>query len=289
MRMKIDPMSLLDVARWVARHLNEYANLLLVIVTAVYVRLTWRNLQEFRDSQTRIARTQHLSDIKENVVAPVLCWLQEVLDTLSGTGTRPLTVIRAISRDNNIQVGMELYPRRIAIDNLSEHLLEDAAKTHFPDEFKRYVGVRHDLESLFLDICTSSKECCTEIRKSVNLPRLSSVNRTGKFESFEEFVHACLPYLLVGVEPQYRLQYTHLATETDVFMQTSMAAIAANSEENIGRWLPEAIQTVKEEWSEKKFTSRITDVRESARSLQKTIQSVSFVQEIPGKCKYIGA
>ncbi len=286
--MSIDLLRLMDVVRWLARHLNEYANLLLVILTAVYVVLTWRSLQELRASQTRIARTQHLSDIKEYVVAPLQRWLQEVLDTLSGTGTRPLTLIQAISGENNLPVGIELYPQRIPIDNLSEHLLEDAAKIHFREELKQYNAVRQILESLFRDICASSKECCVELRKSATLPRLASVNRTGNFESFEELVHGCLPYLLIGIDPHDRLHYTNVEARTCVFIHTQIAAVAADSQENIDRWLPEAIQTVKDEWREKKFTSRITDVRESAQSLQKAIQSISFVQEIPGKCKYIG-
>ena len=281
-------MRLIDAFRWLAGVLNEYANLLLVIVTVAYVRSAWLNLKAFQESQTRPARTQHLSDIKEYVAGPLLSWMDDVVNALSGVGTPYLTSVEFINNDDDIPIGVELRPRRFQLSSHSEALLDDAANAHFPGEFTKYKSFRQILESLLLDICASSKECCVEIRTSVDLPRLASVNRIGKFESMEEFVHACLPHLLVGNEPQYHLQHTNLGPEMTVFIQTYMPAIAADLEEHIRRWLPAAIQTINEKWTAKRFTSRITDVRESARSLQKTIQGISFVQEIPGKCKYIG-
>lgn len=278
----------MDAFRWLARLLNEYANLLLVIVTVIYVCLAWLNLKAFQESQSRPARSQHLSDIKEYVVGPLLSWLDDVVNALSGVGTPYLTSVEFINNDGNIPIGMELHPRGFRLSNHSAALLDDAAKAHFPEEFKKYNSFRQILESLLLDICTSSKECCVEIRTSLDLPRLASVNRIGRFESMEEFVHACLPYFLVGNEPLYHLQHTNLGSDMTVFIQTHMPAIAADSEENIQRWLPAAIQTINHKWTANRFTSRITDVREDARSLQKAIQGISFVQEIPGKCKYIG-
>ncbi|MGH9708298.1 MAG: hypothetical protein ACRD5R_16205 [Candidatus Acidiferrales bacterium] len=267
---------------------NHYSNLLLVVVTLAYVVLTWRSNRALRESQSRVARSHHLEDIKANVVTPLLNWLEEAISCLSAIGTRYLTDVQPISDSHNISIGYRLCPRRIQVENLSGELLDDASEHHFPEELSQYKAFQQVLENLFDDIYEFSNECCEEIRRFVALPHLTSINRNGKFESIEELVHACLLPILAGVEPFFNLRGASPDAEKAVFIHTYPAAIAADSEENIKRWLPEAIQLIKDQWKAKKFPRRIADMKEDAASLRGAVQSVGFMQEIPGNCKYIG-
>jgi hypothetical protein len=67
--------------------LNRYANLLLAIITAIYVYLTWKTLKTLERSNLKDREAQHLTDIKTQVVSPILQWLEiSVLERLRGRG-----------------------------------------------------------------------------------------------------------------------------------------------------------------------------------------------------------
>ncbi len=63
--------------------LNDYANLLLVItnlvlviITAVYVWLTWHSLKALREGSLREREALHLQEIKDSVIQPIVEWIR---------------------------------------------------------------------------------------------------------------------------------------------------------------------------------------------------------------------
>jgi hypothetical protein len=269
--------------------LNAYANLLLVIVTIVYVVLNYKSLAAFRDSQLKGSQSRHLDEIKVHVVDPILLWLNEIIDTLAGLGTSFLTTVEWVEDDNRIPRRMKCRPRRFPVNNLSESLLEDAQRAHFPDEIRKYKSFKHISEQLFEDIYSFANECCEALKTTTDLPRLNSINREERFASLDELVHACLPYLLLGEKPKYGLEEAYPTTLMMVRVHNYPAyPVAGDSQVELERWLPRAIDLIQEGWRTRKFTGRITDVRASAEALRDEIQSIQFMQELTGRCKFVG-
>jgi hypothetical protein len=82
---------------------NRYANLLLAIITVVYVYLTAKTLKVLERSNLREREAQHLIDIKRHVVSPILQWLDfGVVGRLRGRDD-PVGIMYALGYDSRFR------------------------------------------------------------------------------------------------------------------------------------------------------------------------------------------
>src|SRR5207302_319298 len=90
------------------KFLNQYANLLLVLITAIYVWLTWRNLNALQRASLRGRELRHLDDIKRYVIRPATKWLDAVVSTLNGNF--PLIQLKTVAHPKpNVALGEQPY------------------------------------------------------------------------------------------------------------------------------------------------------------------------------------
>jgi len=66
---------MLSAIHCVLRFLNQYSNLLLVLVTIAYVWLTQRTLRALKEASLREREALHLEEIKLRVINPILTWI----------------------------------------------------------------------------------------------------------------------------------------------------------------------------------------------------------------------
>src|SRR6266700_2150702 len=84
---------MLEGLRNVAHFLNFYANLFLVLITTVYVGLTWRTLKALKKASLHEREALHLREIKDRVIEPIASWIGDtVLPRFSGASPSILAV-----------------------------------------------------------------------------------------------------------------------------------------------------------------------------------------------------
>jgi hypothetical protein len=151
--------------------LNRYANLLLAIITAVYVYLTWKTLKALERSSLRDREAKHLADIKAQVVTPILRWLDfGVVEKLRGRGD-PLGIMSALGYEPSPHAPRQLYPPYLQmIEGFSPDLYEHAMQEHFT-QLHKYKAFREMIEQFFGTLAGFGNKCCAEIQALTSLPR----------------------------------------------------------------------------------------------------------------------
>lgn len=154
--------------------LNRYANLLLAIITAIYVYLTWKTLKALERSNLRDREAQHLTDIKAQVVSPILQWLEvSVMERLKGRGQYgdPAMIMGAVQHGSEAsQYALrQPYPANLMINGFSPDLYEHAASVHFP-QLRKYNALRTMMEQLLGAFAEFGNKCYVDIGSLTSLP-----------------------------------------------------------------------------------------------------------------------
>ena len=267
--------------------LNHYSNLLLVIVTVVYVVLSWKNLRAFQRSVQIERESKHLDEIKAVVASPILNWINEVEAPLKGVGSRCLVSVQT-QDGTDTPSPFQITVTSIPIQGLSEQLYADAMTKHFPDQLKEYDSFRRIVDQLMNDVALLGRECCEELWKTTRLPPPKVNDRSGNFVDFERLVQGCLRFAVCGLKPVYYFQDSMVSGSRTARVQNVQEAVATGSEENMKDWLPEAIEFVESRWRQSKMSDRITRTLQDAESLRGRIRDIGFMQLLPGTCKYVG-
>jgi hypothetical protein len=63
---------MVEVLTSIVHFLNYYANLILVLITTIYVGLTWRTLHALKEASLREREALHLREIKDRVIEPIV-------------------------------------------------------------------------------------------------------------------------------------------------------------------------------------------------------------------------
>src|SRR6266568_3426441 len=155
--------------------LNRNANLLLAIITAVYVYLTWKTLKALERSGLRDREAKHLADIKDQVVSPILRWLDfGVVEKLRGRGD-PLGIMSALGYEPSQHAPRQLYPPYLQmIEGFSPDLYEHAMQEHFP-HLRKYKVFREMAEQFFGSLAEFGNKCCADIQKLTSLPPFDGI------------------------------------------------------------------------------------------------------------------
>ena len=274
-------MSITAVLQW----LNNYANLLLAVITVAYVYLTWKTLKVLERSNLRERESQHLSDIKREVVAPLLQWLDFVIvKPLQGQGD-PVIIMQTVGYAPSLQAPRQLYPPALPqMRDFSQDLYEHAMGEHFKN-LREYQTFREMVEQLFGAISEFGNKCCAGIQGLTSIPRFVG-DRSKNFIDCEGAVQFCLRMIIGANEPRF---YEQAEQDGIVFLTTAYSAdgIARGPENEIKQWVEKSKMLIDKLWNEAHLRERIQRTLADAEKLRDTIRQIELSYALPNVCKYV--
>lgn len=270
--------------RTVLAWLNNYANLLLAIITVAYVYLTWKTLKALERSSLREREAQHLADIKAQVVSPIIQWLEFVIvETLRGRHD-PLIIMTAVGHEPSLHAPRQLYPPVLKIGGLSHDLYEHAMHDHF-ETLNKYRAFREMLEQFFGTFVDFGNKLCGVIQKLTSLAPYDGDN-SKNFVQCEAVVQFCLRAMLGGNEPKFYTIPEHTGF-TIVTTCYSSEVIARGPDAEIQRWLAESKKLIAKMWDAARFRETSQRTLEDAERLRDTIRQIELTYGLPKECKYV--
>lgn len=282
------PMQFLD---W----LNRYANLLLVLVTASYVWLTWRNLKALQRVSLRERELRHLEDIKRLVVRPLIEWIDsEAIQKLSGRS--PLIQVKTVAVPKPTAPLGEWaydYPRRLDFmlnepKGISSALFLHAREVHFRTQLSEFEAFVSALRQVCSDCAALGRDCADRSTSSTRLPRFVADDNVAEAADSDSLVEICLRGILLGhPKPQIGFQSPNAGAlqVRDVF---SGRIIGKGPEEVVRSWAESGVARVQDDWARSGLREKIEALLCDAGNVRRILEAVEFTYALPGDCEYVG-
>jgi hypothetical protein len=294
--------------------LNEYANLLiffanllLVLFTAIYVRLTPRTLEALRETGLRDREAQHLQDIKEIVVKPLISWIARLSAALKGETPELLTVSTFPGKPWQISWTIDdpFAARRLTLtrepdcpdilaswtslqeNRVAEFLYDHAKQEHFTEKFELVDRLLKDVRKYIATLVSFANQCAIAL-SSPEIPQARSFDHEN---SMAEWVDPCL----LAVECVQSL----LANRKDLILELQdlpdsyqlrtrdRAAAKSTDPDKLKRWQEHGIEYVRKGWEESKLAKKTAALLASADAAQRTIEPLLFTHSLGVDCELV--
>lgn len=290
--------------------LNHFANLisacvtsLLVILTSIYVVLTWRNLKELQRASSREHKLRHLADIKTLVSGPILEWLDsEALPKLrGGPPAQALIIMNSIPvRKQHTQVGDALYEYRdelgsslsfsgtLGADLFNNDLFDDARRNHFPRQLDSVLNFVNESQKFAEEIVHFCKEWVNYIASRTTLPRRAAPG--SELADPQVFVEVCVRCLLAGEPPNFRRTNPPPAPGVVEFVDSASPTriVARGMSAQVLSWMNESKSYVESQWQENRMGKKGNLLIQEAATVRQACDALQLTYVLPGECEYVG-
>lgn len=287
----------------VFHYLNRYANLLLVVVTVAYVLLTWRTLKALERANRRILEVEHLGEIKEAVVDPILGWLGQVVASLQGSPTVGNSLVR---------IGMESVPR--SSDHVEEQpytlhwkmqpppdmweptnallqttIFADARNNHFQASLSRLDNFLKGWQQFLSDVTTFASGCATQVQAETSLQHIPARGSLSEFANGDFLVESCIWQILGGGPLHFDFgpyRQSGLTIVRDQRLGTEFAQ--GRDEADLKTWVQQGSRRVREQWERSTLGERRDNLLREAKKVVGAIERIRLSHFLPGDCEYVG-
>ena len=269
--------------------LNRYANLLLVLITAIYAFLTWKTLGAMKSANVRDQRARHLDRIKESVAAPILMWLtSEVAGLLRGMRDAVHLMICEIPAQPRGQRPNQFAQVEPMVYNLDPEVLDDALHAHFEKQLKKFEEFKETFGKLFASFLNFAEQTRQEVEQDdQSLPPHDGSENQQRFADCPTIIRAYLRDLISGETSALTLLGRpggEGALESPYSGGVTLAKAPYNA---LNAWLERFRCTVNGLWSRSGLHERIIKVRKDTDMLRNLMRQIEITETLPGKCKYI--
>jgi hypothetical protein len=303
-----------DIVLRVLSFLNEYANLLLVLVTTIYAWLTWRSLRALRESTLRDREARHLDNIKEKVIQPIVSWITlTALDRFTGNQSPELLRVsngpdgsRAVSHTvDNPFVGRQ----RLAVSGdpdvvdpigswdstergrVSEFLYEHTKRDHFRSELREFARFLENVRKLTGAVVSFANES-TEKIAALDVPiARNSDDEKGLPEWINPHLLAavCIESLLLGrPHPRAEIRDFPAPAGFHLLVDARNTSIAkANHPNTLKLWSDLAFEKVRNRWEDLKFPESVRKLSTDGIAVRQNIGQLMFTQALTVDCELV--
>lgn len=270
--------------------LSEYSNLLLVILTIVYVLVTWKTLAALKQASLREREAHHLSDIKENVVAPLVRWLDEVRAKLTG-GRSIISVFEVSSPKIAPQLGEDPYERKrevrgspVEFFGLSEALFSDAKNNHFTHELSEFEHLRDRFRQFASDCATFAKERIAEVTSTTKNP--GGHIATNPDLLIIECICSQMQNLRI---PALDFRQTAPGGREVYGYIDRTNHIARGDVQEVDPWLNRSIELVRNRWISDGLAETAAELLAMICEVQEMLDRIMFTHSLVHDCAFVGS
>jgi hypothetical protein len=303
--------AVVDILIRVGHFLNYYANLLLVLITAVYAWLTWRSLTAFRESTLRDREARHLQEIKDNVVQPIVSWISgTVLDRFTGGKSPGLLTTSAydgkprqvchkvddpfVARRSLSVPGDPDVPDPLTTWNstesgrISQFLYGHTKQEHFPKELRQFDRLLACVRKLTGTVVSLANECAKDIAAS-EIPQAQNYEQENAMSEWTNphlLAVVCIESLLMGeLQPRTQLQtspgfHLLLTTHNDALAKAAQA-------DKLKHWCELGFEKIRRRWEGGNLPKDVRNLLRNAVSTRQTIDQLMFTHSLGVDCDLI--
>jgi len=288
-------MGLVEVFKECFRALNEYANLLLVVVTIVYVLVTWRTLVALKLASLRDREASHLRDIRELVVSPLVQWLNgDAISRLDGR--MPIVNIsESATPRSDAQLGEDQFARRrtikgtLVVPEFVTVLYSDSRRFHFASQLALFEEFRDDLLKFASDCSEFAVRCADKIASSTTLTRGWAWNNVPNVADSDSLVVACIRALMQGLRlPEVTRTFPAPGGEEVSANIASPTKLVTGDRSRVDAWLTAGVETVRSAWAEESLADRRDELLRRARDVGGKLDEITFTHSLGDDCPFVG-
>src|SRR5713226_1658860 len=302
-----------------AHFLNDYANLLLVItnlllvmITAVYVWLTWHSLKALREGSLREREALHLQEIKDGVIQPILSWIRgtvvgrftstspALLGVWGGYGETPRQFSHTIDDPFTARCRLSVPTELQAPDPLaswtstesgrvSHFLFEHAKEAHFRLELREFDRLLTEVRQLAGTFISVASECA----KDVVSPEIPQATCSGDENSMSEWTNplllasSCIEALLLG---ENRPRTMPLQSGVGFHVLTTMRnepMAKAIEAEKLKHWSELGFEKVRRRWEGSNVPGKIAALLKDAEAVSQGVEKLLFTHSLGVNCELV--
>lgn len=292
--------------------LNQYANLLLVLITTIYVWLTWRNLRALQQASLREREARHLQEIKENVIQPIVSWIRvtlfgrftgkfpSLLGTDGGYGgisrqvshtlDDPFVVRRrlATSADDPNRPDMLATWSSLEQGRVQKFLYEHTKRDHYSKELRESDRLLEEVRHLTSAITSFANQCAKdmagrEVREALSC---EDENSMSEWANSHLLVAECINAFLLGKKsPEVKLQSFQ---DFHMLMTMQNQSVAKSPQrDKLEHWFRLVSEQVRNRWEGSPLPGRVANLLEDANGVVANIERLLFHHSLRVDCELV--
>ncbi len=300
---------MLSAIHCVLRFLNQYSNLLLVLVTIAYVWLTQRTLRALKEASLREREALHLEEIKLRVINPILTWIDgTVLARFTGQTPRLLTIdggSDGMPREVGSTVDDPFTSRRRLVspdipndlstwtstdsNRVSKFLYEHTKREHFANELKQFDGLSDELRTLIGRFTSFANDCAANLPDS-ELPRLpngTDPNAMSEWTNPWLLVIECIHAFQVGRNDP-RLEIRTYSDWCNLETPGHQTVAKSKDPEKLAQWCGTGVRDIRARWEASNFPEETSRLLRSADSVRRNLEQLLFTHSLGVNCDLVG-
>jgi vacuolar-type H+-ATPase subunit I/STV1 len=302
---------MVEVLKSIVHFLNYYANLILVLITTVYVGLTWRTLHALKEASLREREALHLREIKDRVIEPIVSWIAQTVQQRFSGGSPSLLVVSTVTDKSRVithTIDDPFFTRRrlkLANDDLSmdalgtwvstesgrisKYLFDEAKAAHFKEELSQFDALIEEVRKLTEDLTTLANQSVADLAAS-KIPQAATYeaqNVMPEWTSPHDLAVCCMEGLLRGQSRVVVEVHGMGAVHTLVDEKNTGLARAADGEQ-LRHWAELGFERTRRRWESVQFATKIAELLERSEAVRRTIEELSFTQTLGVECAIIG-
>ncbi len=297
--------------------LNQYANLLLVVVTVSYVFLTWRTLKALERASRKDLEVKHLEEIKNLVAEPVLGWLGGILNALGGRpwdnqpllaiGAEPTPKKEARLDESPWNYRWQIRPKATlwepgAKENLGSisgtggiwqtAICSDARSRHFRAQMSQLEAFLKEWQAFLSGVATFADNCARKLQGESGLSHMPTDGPgPDQFVNADYFVESCIRQLIGHAPLHFEFPATGAQSElVSVSERSSGGRNIAQARDRVllKGWVETSSEYVRARWQQAGFPERVRQLLEETQKVRQQIESITLTHFLPGSCEYVG-
>lgn len=305
------PNTVLDILLRIVHSLNAYANLVLVLITAVYAWLTWHSLRAFRESTLRDREALHLQEVKESVIQPIVSWINgTVMERFTGKSPELLRISGGYAGNlwqlchtvDDPFVGRSRLnvphdppvPDPLATwsstesGRISKFLYDHTKQAHFRRELHEFHNLLEEVSQLTGSILSVANESAKDIASS-EIPqarRSDDENSMPEWTNTHLLAAVCIESLLLGAT----CAKTELRSGTGfhLLVTTRNEALArAIQPDKLRHWSELGFEKVRRRWEAHNLPSRVQNLLKNAAAVQNNVHQLMFTHSLGVDCELV--
>lgn len=293
------------------------ANFLLVVVTVIYVFLTWRTLKALERASRKDLELRHLEDIKSSVAEPVLGWLEEIFNALGGRpwgnktllwiGPEPVPKKEAPVEESPYDYPWEIRPEPTLQEPGAEGVLgsgdgtggvlqkaifSDARRRHFRSQISRLETFLRTWQTFLSDLAAFTADCARNLQSEAGLPHVPATGSSlDEFANADYLVESCIRQIIRGTPCHFEFPpagpRSDLVCVTDRSRQGRSIAQGRNGD-RLKAWVAAGSGYVKAQWENNAFSDQVRRLLSETQKVRAEIESIKLTHFLPGDCVYVG-